>query len=66
MVRPPAPGVESICTRGGSLRYDETLNDEQGTAREMIMEMDHPLHPEAQLPQAELPQAQFPDQKEGQ
>jgi crotonobetainyl-CoA:carnitine CoA-transferase CaiB-like acyl-CoA transferase len=28
---------------GPVLRYDETLNDEQVTAREMIMEMNHPL-----------------------
>ena len=28
---------------GPVLRYDETLRDEQVTAREMIMEMDHPL-----------------------
>lgn len=27
------------------LRYDETLNDEPVTAREMIMEMNHPLRP---------------------
>jgi crotonobetainyl-CoA:carnitine CoA-transferase CaiB-like acyl-CoA transferase len=38
---------------GPVLRYDETRGDEQVTAREMIMEMNHPLMGRMRTPDQE-------------
>jgi crotonobetainyl-CoA:carnitine CoA-transferase CaiB-like acyl-CoA transferase len=57
MVRPRAPDAETVYPRGAVLRCDEALNDERVTAREMIMETDHPLMGRA-------PDSESPNQKD--